>query len=271
MYGKAKRLTLSGVSLLLPVIASAQSGGYEHGRASISIGAFITDRDTETRLDSNAGLGTDIGLEDDLGLDSSTTVFRFSADVWFKPRQRFDFSVFDLSRSASREISETIEFGDEIFAINTVVNTDSDLTITKLDYSFAVLSRPRGYLGLTGGLYVMDTRLSLSEATLGSVETEDLTAPLPVIGLRGEYAISDRFTLRGASQWFSIDLDDASGDLQDFYIGSDYRFGDRFFLGLAYNKVTMDVRSDDDEGWTGRLDWGYDGWLLYFKTEFGRD
>ena len=36
------------------------------------LGAFITDRQSNTRLDSDAGDGTDLDIEDDLGLESST-------------------------------------------------------------------------------------------------------------------------------------------------------------------------------------------------------
>ena len=250
--------------------AQAQAQELQRERASIVLGAFITDRDTETRLDSDFGPGSDIELEDDLGLESSTTVFRFGADVWIKPRQRFDFTLFDLSRSATREISETFVFGDQTFDINTVVSTESDLTIGKIDYTFAVVNKDRGYLGLTGGLYIASTKLTLSEPNLGSTESEDLTAPLPVVGLRGEYAVTDRITIRGASQWFSVDFEDTSGSLRDTYVAADYRFGSRFALGLAYNEVTMNITAEDSGGWMGRLDWGYDGWLLYLKTDFGR-
>lgn len=261
-------LTALGAAYADP--ANAQ-GSVERERASIVFGAFITDRRTETRLDSDSGLGTDFALEDDLGLDSSTTVFRLGGDIWFGQRHRFDASLFDFSRSASKRIDETIEFGDEVYAVDTVVNSQSDLSILKADYTFAVVSRRRGYLGLTGGLYIADTKLSLSEPDLGLFESADLTAPLPVIGIRGEFAVTNRFTVRGASQWFSIDVADASGSLRDLYLGMDYGFGQRFAIGLAYNEVTMNITAEDTGRFEGEVDWGYDGWLAYLKVDFGRD
>lgn len=269
--GHASLLATGLAAAFVSFQAHAQVSEYRHERASIAVGVFLTDRQTQTQLDSDSGSGTDIDMEDDLGLKASTNVFRFGADVWFKPRQRFDFSIFDLSRSATRDIDQTIIFGDQTYVVDTTVTTDSDLTIAKADYTYAVLDRRQGYLGVTGGLYVMAMKLTLSEASLGTAESEDLTAPLPVIGLRGEYAFNDRVTLRGASQWFSIDVDDTSGSLRDIYIGADYRFGGRFAMGLAYNDVETNVRAEDSGGWQGRLDWSYDGWLIYFKTDFGRD
>ena len=258
---------LGGV-LLLPTTSSAQESGYMRERGSILLGAFVTDRATSARLDSSSGSGSDIDLEDDLGLEDSTSVARFGGYFWFKPRHRFDVSVFDLSRDASRTIQETIDFGDQTFQINTVVNTSNDTTIYKLDYTFAPLNRPRGFLGVIGGLYVSANKLSLSSPN-AAAESEDLTAPLPVLGVRGEYEITDRIALRGAMQWFGIDTGDVAGRLVDTYIGADYTFAERFAVGLAYNDVSLNVDATDDTGWNGELDWGYDGILLYMKFDFG--
>src|SRR5688572_7166978 len=154
----------AATSLPLAAVAQPTAGGE---RASIMLGAFVTDRQSSTRLDSDAGEGTDIDMEDDLGLESSTNVARLGGYVWLGERHRLDGAYFDLSRSAAIPIQETIEFGDETFVVNTVIETESDLTIIKADYTFAVLARDRGWLGVTAGLYVAETTLSLSQATLG--------------------------------------------------------------------------------------------------------
>jgi len=270
---RAKGSTVNAVAtlclLLIPLSALAQEGQSERERGGVLLGAFVTDRATSARLDSAAGQGDDIDFEDDLGLEDSTSVVRFGAYFWLKPRHRFDFSIFDLSRDATRQIDETIEFGDEIFVINTVVTTSNDVTITKLDYTFVPLNRMRGYLGITGGLYISANEITLSEPTLGAFESEDITAPLPVIGLRGEYEITERITLRGATQWFGIDTGDVEGRLVDTYVGVDYSFGRHIALGLAYNDVSLSVSASEDTGWNGMLDWGYDGILLYTKVTFG--
>ena len=238
-------------------------------RASIIIGAFITDRESSTRLDSGSGEGTEIDLEDDLGLESSTNVARLGGYVWLGRRHRLDGTYFDLTRESTFPIDETIEFGDETFTVNTVIESESKLSIIKADYTFAVVARDRGYLGLTAGLYIADTSMTIRQATLGRVESEDVTAPLPVFGLRGDYAINDRITLRGAAQWFGFESDDVDGRLTDFYVGADYGFGERMAVGVAYNRVAMNLGAIEDQGFNSRLDWGYDGFMLYFKLDLG--
>jgi hypothetical protein len=263
-------LLAGSIVLWLPLAAHAQpTVGSE--RASILVGSFVSDRETNARLDSDSGDGTDIDLEDDLGLDSSMSVGRIGGYLWLGRRHRFDAAYFDMSRDASRVIDETIEFGDEVFPINTTLESEQNLSILKADYTFAALARDRGYLGIVAGLYIADMSMTLSERTLGSYESEDVTAPLPLFGLRGDYAITDRITLRGAMQWFGFETDDIDGRLTDFYLGADYGLGQsrRMAIGLAYDRVSMNIGSEDDDGFDGRLDWGYDGLLLYFKADFG--
>jgi hypothetical protein len=269
MKNAAFVLLWCGAALAVPAISTAQSDRGKE-RAGIALGFFVTDRATSTRLDSDDGAGTDIDLEDDLGLDSSTSVARFGGYYWFNQRHRVDLGYFDLSRDAERVIDKTIDFGDETFPINTVVYSESELSIVKVDYTYAVIDRDRGYLGLTGGLYVASSTMSLEQATLGRAESEGLTAPLPVFGLRGDYQIGDRWTLRGVAQWFQLSTDDVDGRFRDFYVGADYSFGERMAVGAAYNEVSMNLAATEDRGFTGSIDWGYDGILVYFKYDFGR-
>jgi hypothetical protein len=253
-----------------PALADAREPTAERG--SLIFAAFDTGRNTDARLDSDtrsgSGSGTDIDLEDDLGLERHMTVARLSGYLWITERQRIDFSLFDLSREASKTLQKNIVLGDQTFTVDADVNTVNELKIYKVDYTFAPLNRDRGFLGIVAGLYVARTGLQVSEAALGTAESQQLTAPLPVFGLRGEYAFAGRFTLRGASELFAITTGGIDGRLHDSYVGVDYSFGKRFALGVAYNDVSMKV-SAQEQAFHGRLDAGYAGALLYFKVDFG--
>ncbi len=266
-------LACAGLWLLSsPLCASAQDRETDRERGSIMIGAFITNQSTNARVDSSESTGSEIDLEGDLGLQTSISVGRFGGYYWFTQRQRIDVSYFVLSRDSSRQISKTIDFGDQTFAVDTVVSANSSYTIEKVDYTWAALSREHGYLGIVAGLYVLKTSLSLSESALGKFETHSLTAPLPVIGLRGEYVVGKHFTLRGAVEYFGLTDSNSgskvSGRLTDSYFGADYGFGKRMAIGLAYNTVSLRVDATSSR-LAGRIDWGYDGYMLYFKVDFG--
>ena len=190
-YSRSNTHRISSLVLIL-LGTNAVADSHDDERFSVSLGAFITDRDTDTRLDATATTGTDINFEKDLALDTSDTVFRLDGYFRFAEKHRIDFSVFDLSRDASTPITRDIQYGDTLFTVNTVVDTNVDLSIYKAAYTYSFMQRDNGYLGATVGLYIADTKASLSNPTLGQTAVGDVTAPLPVIGLRGEYEFADR-------------------------------------------------------------------------------
>ena len=248
----------------VPQFAVAEN--LEGDRFSLSLGVFVTDRDTDTQLDGTT-TGSDINFEKDLGLDTSDTVFRIDGYYRFNERHRVDFSLFDLSRSASTTINRDIQWGDTSYTVNTVVDTDVDLKIYKAAYTYAFMRRDKGYLGATAGLYVADTRSSISEQNLGQATIGEITAPLPVIGLRGEYALSDRWSFRGSGEFFFIEYEDIDGSLVDLYAGVDYQVLENMSIGLGVNSVSIDVDATKTS-FAGGIDWQYVGGLLFLKFNF---
>lgn len=255
-----------GLLLLVPAWAFAQSDLDD--RFSISLGAFITDRDTDTRLDSDVlGRGTEIDFEEDLGLASSDTVFRLDGHYRFNERHRVNFSVFDLSRDSSAAIQRDIQYGDEIFLIDTVVNAEFDITIIRLTYTYSFWQRDNGYMGVILGAHVADSKIGLAEQNLGQSEISEITAPLPVLGLRGEYEFTDRLTLSASGEFFVVEFDNVDGSLVDLYLGIDYQVIEHVAVGLGFNSVNLDVDASKSD-FSGSLDWRYEGALLFFKFDF---
>lgn len=235
-------------------------------RFSLSLGVFITDRDTDTRLDGTT-TGSDIDFEKELGLDSSDTVFRIDGYYRFNERHRLDFSVFDLSRVGSKQINRDLQWGDTFYSVNTTLNTDVDLQIYKAAYTYSFMRREKGYLGATAGLYIADMRASITEENLGQAEFGDITAPLPVIGLRGEYAFSDRWSFRASGEFFFVEYNNVDGSLVDLYAGVDYGMRDNLSIGLGINSVSIDVEATKSR-FAGAIDWQYVGGLVFLKFDF---
>ena len=255
-----------GLLLLAPAWAVAQSELDD--RFSISLGAFFTDRDTDTRLDSNVlGAGTEINFEDDLGLESSDLVFRIDGHYRFSQKHRANYSIFDLSRNSSAVLQRDIQYGDEIFLLDTVVNTNFDLRIYKLEYTYSLVQRDSGYLGVSFGLHMGDSTINLGAQNLGQSEVSTITAPLPVIGLRGEYEITDRMTLSASGEFLVVEIDDVNGSLVDLYLDINFQIVEHLALGLGFNSVDINVDAQKTD-FAGSLDWRYDGALLFFKFDF---
>ena len=258
------KLLLACLALVVPAAAAAQD---DH-RFSLSLGAFITDRASEARVDAADGTpGTPVDIEGDLGLDTSETVFRLDGYFKFNDRHRIDFSVFDLSRDATRQIDAEITWDDVVFPINATVISALDFNVYKLAYTYSFMRREKGYLGFTAGLYVAEVGAKLSAENIAVEAGGGLTAPLPVIGLRGEYRFTDKWAFRASGELFGLEYEAFDGSLIDLYAGIDYRLFEHVAIGAALNSVKLDVDVSDND-LIGALDWQYDGVLLFFKFDF---
>ena len=257
-------LLLACLALFVPAAAAAQD---DH-RFSLSLGAFVTDRASNTRVDAaNLTPGTPVDLESDLGHDTSETVLRLDGYFRFNDRHRIDFSVFDLSRDATRQIDTAIKWKNVLFPINATVDSEFDFNIYKLAYTWSFMRREKGYLGFTGGLYVADVAANLSAQGIADREGGEVTAPLPVVGLRGEYRFTDKWTFRASGELFGLEYEAMDGSLIDLYAGIDYRLFEHVAIGAGLNSVRLDVDVNDSD-LVGSLDWQYDGGLLFFKFDF---
>ena len=261
-------LAMATVILLAPFSqAAAQTTDQE--KFSISVGLFVTNRGSNTRFDAQGtGLdGTEVDVESEFGLDTSDSVFRVDAYYNFNEKHRIDFSWFDLSRTGSKQTQQDINWRETFFPSGTVINTNIDLAIYKLAYTWSFMRRDWGYLGLTAGLYIADIGTSLSAPSIGTRDAGGFTAPLPVIGLRGAYHFSDKWSFRASSEIFAFAYGDFDGSLYDTYVGVDYQLFDRMAIGVGFNSVRMNLGVEKEKA-TGNLDWDYDGGLVFLKFDF---
>ena len=240
----------------------------DFNRFSVSLGWFFTDQETDTRFDSSTGSpGTDIDLEEVLGLDNTDSVFRIDGYYRFAEKHQINFSVFDLSREATTQIQEDISWNDTVFPADTVLTTDFDVAIYKIDYTWRFMQRDKGYLGLTAGLYIAEFSFDLFTTNVDLFDRSGATAPLPVIGLRGEYNFSEKWSFHADGEIFFFEYDDWDGSLYDVYAGLEYDLSKHMGFGIGVNAVKMDLGVTTTD-LSGDLDWEYIGALLFIKFSF---
>jgi len=243
--------------------AFAQTDDFD--KFSISLGVFFADQETDTRFDSDQGIpDPPIDLEDQLGLSKSDSVFRIDGYFRFAKKHQIDFSAFDLTRTASVTIEEEFVWDGTTYPVQEIVNSDFGLKIYKLDYTWRFLQRDNGFMGVAAGLYVADFDITIDAVNGGMFDSSDITAPLPVIGLRGQYDFSEKWSLRAAAEVFALNYDDYSGRLYDYSVAVDYGFSRHVAIGVGFNSVKMDIGVASPE-LNGDLDWQYAGALAYLK------
>lgn len=264
-------------SLLLPILslifapavfAESETGDLQPDSWGISIGVFFADQDMVTEFDVNVGeVGANVDFEEDLGLKASQEVGRLTMFRNFNERHQFDLDIFDLSQSSTQLLETEIEWGGSVFPVSAEVKTELDLRIYKVAYSYYLWRQPDYRLGVTAGLYIADIGLSLRWQDNDVDEVGEVTAPLPVIGLRGEYYFSDRWRLSGSAEWFGLEIDKYDGTLDDVIVSLDYRMSERTALGLGYNRVHINVDATE-KSLRADLDWQYSGFFAYLRLIF---
>jgi hypothetical protein len=242
---------------------------------NLSLGIFFLDTDTTVRLDGDAGrVGTEVNFERDLGLDTGDR-FRIDGYWRFADRHKLRFLYFDSSSSNERSISRTIEFGDTTYPLNVNVRASFDVEIIELAYEYSFMKRDNFEVAGTIGLHNLSVAAGLhadasSNGSLGGVdleETADGDGPLPVIGLRGIWALNDRFYFDAHAQFFALEFDQYDGNLQDYKVSFNWQPFRNFGVGIGYNAFSTHV-DVDAEHFNGKLRFEYDGPLAFIVGAF---
>ncbi len=229
------------------------------------LGGYLSTLDSTLRVDSrSAGTGTEIDLEDDLGFKKSLNTVRLDAIWRFRPRHRADVSYYRLSRDTLRALDRTIEIGDKIFPEGTTVASDLELTIYKASYSYSVVHNSRLDVGFSAGLHILEWESQIAAETIGLTQSSKLLAPLPVLGVRGNWAITPVFFLKVNVDVFALSVEGTGGRLTDGLIAIEYDAFKHFGVGLGYNRVSMHITGDKDDLF-GEIGAEYGAVMLYGK------
>lgn len=243
-------------------------------KASITLGSFVSSTNSNIRLSAN-GLGVGIDVEEALGLDITTTVFRVGGTWRFSDnrRHRADLTWFALRRNGDKTIGQDIIIDGVTYPTGSQINTGFDLDVYKAAYSYSFFQDDRMDVGAGIGLYVMPIRFELRAAGLvnGQV-SESITAPLPVFGLRADFALTPKWHLKSSIDLFYLEYEQFKGAVYDTTVGVEYKAFKRVGLGLAVENfnVTVEAQGEDypEIDFMGKIDYRYLGAMLYAKVYF---
>jgi len=233
-------------------------------RFGVSLGsAFYANFDTTVRVGTDLLVGAILDLEDFLGVSDDNLVARLDAFYSWSPRHRVDLSVFNINRDGRRLVNEDIEFGEVVIPAGHV-DTELDTLIIKTSYRYNFVTDYRTAIGASIGLHTMGIDLRLKSETFEVSEDFRATAPLPLLGLHGEYALSERWKLLASFEVLQVDLGFARGYINDNLLALEHDLFDHFGWGLAFNGFTLDAEFEDAP-LTADLEYGYQGVLLFLR------
>ncbi len=260
-------ITLGMLGTLNNAIAADNDGIGDKPGLTLKVGQiFFSSMDTSFLADTNSGpLSTTIDFDRDLDMEDSVGSFLIEGIYRIDATQRIDFSYYEIDRDGQRRLNRDVEFGDETFLVNSVVNSQFDFRTLILTYSYLFHSLEEIDLGISGGLHINEAELAL-ETEIGNIsESIKQTTPLPVIGILLRYDLSDDWTLNYQNRVFLLNYDDFRGSLNDAKLTFEYDINQDLGLEIGINRRDSElevkepdnlVRSDNVAfGWLVNLVW----------------
>lgn len=243
-------------------------------RFSFKLGGYIADLNSELRIGSGTlGAGVSVDVEDALGMESSMSVFRAGALYRFgtNRRHQVDFTYYDFRRDATQKIGRDIDWGDNTYPIGTTVESFFNFRVFKGSYSYALLQDDRFRISASFGLYVMPIDMGISADEIGA-EEEDITAPLPVFGIKGDFAITPKLFLKQSFEAFYLEYENFKGSIVAANLLLEYNIWKNVGLGIGVDTFRLKIEAEGEDypgiDFMGNLEYNYTGLLLYTKVYF---
>jgi hypothetical protein len=262
----------------LAVAAAFMAGGINIAQAAddsnwdrfrITAGTFKPSIDSTVRLDTSALLsGTELDLEDDLALEDSENLF--SIEVIWRLTKRFSLEggYFELGRSGSTLLAQTIDFGNQTFIVAADVATTMNTDIASLAMQYSFWHSEKLDIAASLGAYLIKIEANLDSTTpLAVTESFHADAPLPLLGLRAEYYFTPRLSMNLKARYFAVEISDVDGSMSNFMAGLQYNLFENIGLGIGYEYFDVDVTSQNAD-FPGILRFQYDGPKLFMTAQF---
>ena len=270
--------------ILIPTTALSEDKGRTDlpwEKAYLNVGWFFADLNSSFRFGAKgAGLGISLDVEDLLGLDEKNSSFRIDGGWRFSKnkRHKLELGWFAFDREATGTISQEIEVPPDLGG-GTIgpgdVKSKFNFDILRVKYEYSLILDDRMDFNLGIGLFIMPMEFGIT-AIVNGVEVqeleEDITAPLPVISVGLDLAVTPKWFIRQDFEFFYLEIDNFEGSIFSATLAVEYlpwkNFG--FGLGLDGKSVQIEANNSDYPGmdWKGNVEFSYFGALLYAKVFF---
>lgn len=245
------------LAVLLPAcLAATQAMAAFDETYKLNVGGLVTNFETSLRINSrDESIDEEIKLEDRLGFDSQVRL-GFIRGFWrMAERHRLSLLYTPVRRTSELTSQNDVEIGGNILKAGAYIGTSVRTHIFDFEYVYSFYKRPQTELGVTLGLYWMNSVVELNAAGEVIFEGETtpefrtdyqadqrLIAPLPLIGLIGAYEFNDKWRVKAAMRFFDVTISDIEGYIFSSSLSTEYYFTRHIGLGASLAAFDLSVK-----------------------------
>lgn len=232
----------------------------------IEIGGFFSYTDTKLNAyDPYFDKTRSIDFESDLELKEFTVLPYLQLEYYFNQKHNIYIDWRSLHREATRtSVSKPFEITNDsityVVQAGSKLTTNLDIDIARLGYGYKFYTSEKWAWDVLAGMHVMwlslglDGKLGAKASGVEEVPTmfvdetlfSDLTAPLPDLGVRAEYLLTEDWIIRSQAQVFYLSYDDIEGYLLEMDIGTKYFLTDKLSITGSFNYYEVGVDYDSN-------------------------
>ena len=242
-------------------------------------GVFVLDTDIKGNLNGQSTTNPEVDFDQTFGKASDATRGRLDALWRINPKHHLRFMYFNNRTTRSKVLDRDVAWGDATYKLGGNVEAESKFSVYALAYEYAFMRTPDYELAGSAGVHYTDMSLRLSgmatvanpdgstSTSLNHIRSSSLPAPLPVLGLRGGWAVAPQWYLDAQAQVFKAKVNGYDGNWSDFRVGATWMFNRHMGVGLGYDRFMTRLDVDKSE-FNGRLKFGYSGVQAYLTGSF---
>lgn len=222
------------------------------------IGASVSDYDSKIKINSrDDSIDREIDFEDGLGLDNEVRL-GWLKGVWrMGKRHRLNLIYLPIRRTSTITSSKDIDVGGNVIKAGAFLGTSFSTHVFDIEYIYSFYQRPDLEIGVTGGLYWMNSLVEVTAAGEIIPEGEDvpefrtdyqanqrLIAPLPLLGMAAVYEINPQWRAKVNARYFDVTIGDIDGRILSLTLGTEYYFTKHIGLGASIASFDLSVQQN---------------------------
>jgi hypothetical protein len=227
-------------------------------RYRLTIGGSVTDFSSKLSINSRDGsVDKEIDFEDVLGFGSTVRLGWVRGSWRMADRHRLALLYMPIKRTSQLTTQKDIDVGGNIIKSGASVDTEVNTHTFDIEYIYSFYKKPELEVGITAGIYWMNSRVELSAAGGIIIEGSDqeefrtdfetkqrLIAPLPLIGVKAAYEINQQWQARASARYLDVTIGDIEGRILNVNLSTEYYFNNHLGLGAALTSFDVSVRQN---------------------------